>query len=454
MESLNNLYACIHNENETLIDLISIPALIVESCLTLLLFTSILHISATKKQKILYVILVSITGFVSEFLITTPFNIFANYILMFILIKCIFHMNILKTLVSILFSVFTFTLTTLLFATLFLNIFDITLTDVNLIPAYRIAYLISTYFIILCIALIINHKRIHITIMEELDKKNKIIIFTNLLLGFFTLAIQVSLIGYYSNNLPLVFSILSFLSLLSYFFISIYSINKVKSLTIKTRELESSEAYNKSLTILHDSVRGFKHDFDNIVATIGGYISINDMDGLKNYYYSLRNDCQNSNNLATLNPSIINNPGIYSLLSSKYHTADEKNIKINLDFFIDLNELNVNIYEFSRMLGILLDNAIDAASECEEKIINIKFKNERNKNRHTINIENTYKNKDVNTEDIFNKGISGKENHTGLGLWEVRKYINKSKNLNLFTTKNEKYFIQQFEIYYTPNKAT
>jgi two-component system sensor histidine kinase AgrC len=178
------------------------------------------------------------------------------------------------------------------------------------------------------------------------------------------------------------------------------------------------------------------------------------MDGLKNYYYSLRNDCQNSNNLATLNPSIINNPGIYSLLSSKYHTADEKNIKINLDFFIDLNELNVNIYEFSRMLGILLDNAIDAASECEEKIINIKFKNERNKNRHTINIENTYKNKDVNTEDIFNKGISGKENHTGLGLWEVRKYINKSKNLNLFTTKNEKYFIQQFEIYYTPNKAT
>ena len=50
-----------------------------------------------------------------------------------------------------------------------------------------------------------------------------------------------------------------------------------------------------------------------------------------------------------------------------------KNIKINLDFFVDLNDFKINTYEFSRILGILLDNAIEAASECEEKIINIVF---------------------------------------------------------------------------------
>lgn len=59
---------------------------------------------------------------------------------------------------------------------------------------------------------------------------------------------------------------------------------------------------------MHDSVRGFKHDFDNIVTTIGGYIKTNDMDGLKKYYIQLEEDCQKVNNLYLLNPEIINSP--------------------------------------------------------------------------------------------------------------------------------------------------
>ena len=45
------------------------------------------------------------------------------------------------------------------------------------------------------------------------------------------------------------------------------------------------------------------------------------------------------------------------------------------------------------------------------------------------------------------KSKNGKENHTGLGLWEIRKILKRNNNLNLFTTKNDKYFTQQFEIY-------
>ena len=108
----------------------------------------------------------------------------------------------------------------------------------------------------------------------------------------------------------------------------------------------------------------------------------------------------------------------------------------------------MKIYEFARVLGILLDNAIDASSECDEKVINIIFRDDAKNHRQLITIENTYQDKNVDTEKIFDKGVSGKENHTGLGLWEVRKILNKSKNLDLFTTKNDKYFSQQIEIYY------
>ena len=52
-----------------------------------------------------------------------------------------------------------------------------------------------------------------------------------------------------------------------------------------------------------------------------------------------------------------------------------------------------------------------------------------------IIIQNTYTNKDVNTEEIYQKGVSSKENHGGLGLWKIRQILMHNNNLNLFTTK-------------------
>ncbi len=51
-----------------------------------------------------------------------------------------------------------------------------------------------------------------------------------------------------------------------------------------------------------------------------------------------------------------------------------------MTFLLDLNTLKMKIYEFARILGILLDNAIDASNECNEKIINIMFRNDSKNN--------------------------------------------------------------------------
>ncbi|MEI3395886.1 MAG: GHKL domain-containing protein [Clostridia bacterium] len=270
----------------------------------------------------------------------------------------------------------------------------------------------------------------------------------NFIFGFFYMIIQGILTVNYIDILPIQFTFFNFICLLIYFFLSFYSLAKIIKLVTTTQKLESVEEYNKTLHILHDSVRGFKHDFDNIVTTIGGYVKTNDMQGLKKYYSQLEEDCQKVNNLYLLNPDIINNPGIYNLLTTKYSESVEKDIKFNLTILLDLNNLHMKIYEFARILGILLDNAIEASSECDDKIINVIFRNDAKNNVNLIIIENTFKDKNVDLDNIFNKGISGKENHTGLGLWEVRQILKKNNNLNLHTTKNDKYFTQQFEIYY------
>jgi len=177
-----------------------------------------------------------------------------------------------------------------------------------------------------------------------------------------------------------------------------------------------------------------------------------DLEGLKKYYKQLLEDCNKVNNLTTLNPELISNPSIYNVLADKYYRADKSNIQINLEIFIDLNEIekHMKIYEFTRIFGILLDNAIDAATDCEQKIINVTFRKETTKHRLLMVIENTYKNKDINIDEIFEKDFTtkSKKTNSGLGLWEVRQILKKNNNLNLFTTKNEDFFIQQFEIYY------
>ena len=219
-------------------------------------------------------------------------------------------------------------------------------------------------------------------------------------------------------------------------------------LDITKRDLENAESYNNSLTILYDNVRGFKHDFDNMVHIIGGYIQVNDIDGLKKYYDSLQKDCNRIHNVQMLNPNIINNPGIYNLIVSKYKKANDLDITINFEFFFDFDNLHMPIYEFSRILGILLDNAIEASKECEEKHINLIFRESRKQHVQIIIIENTFLNQDVDTKKIFEKGISGKENHSGIGLWEVNQIIKKNNNSILKTTKNDKYFRQELHIYF------
>ena len=136
------------------------------------------------------------------------------------------------------------------------------------------------------------------------------------------------------------------------------------------------------------------------------------------------------------------------MLATKYHLADAYGIKINLEIFLDLNNLNAKIYDFTRILGILLDNAIEATKNCDEKVINLIMRTEPNRNRQVVIIENTYSNKDVNIDIIFEKGYTTKKGNTGLGLWKVREILKRNENLNLHTTKNDKYFSQQFEMYF------
>ena len=447
MEILNNIWMAISTPNEGLLNILLIPAAIIENFLIMTLFVSILNTTSSTKQKLIYVVSTSIVSLISMYFIPNPFNLILNYLMMISTAYFVFKISFFKSTLSIITSALIFNIVGALILNPYITLFNITSTELYAIPIYRLLYVLIMYIIIFILIVIIKNRAWKISFVDDIDKKTKLIIYANIGFGIITLIIQSVIAVYYIENLTIIISFLSFVSLLLYFLLSIYSLTRVFKLILTTRKLESAEEYNNTLRILHDNVRAFKHDFDNIVTTIGGYIKTNDMKGLEKYYVQLEDDCQRVNNLYLLNPDVVNNDGIYNLLTKKYNEAEDKDIKVNITFLLDLSTLKMKIYEFARILGILLDNAIEASSECNEKIINLTFRNDSKNSRQLIIIENTYKDKDVDTEKIFEKGISGKQNHTGLGLWEVRKIVKKNNNINLFTSKNDKYFKQQLEIY-------
>jgi two-component system sensor histidine kinase AgrC len=86
---------------------------------------------------------------------------------------------------------------------------------------------------------------------------------------------------------------------------------------------------------------------------------------------------------------------------------------------IDISDLT--IFDFCKILGILLDNAVEAAEKCERKYVRLHM-NESDGCVLKVEISNTFSGS-VNTEKIYEKGVSSKENPSGYGLWEAKRIL-------------------------------
>lgn len=448
MNLFQTIWTALTTENELLTSIVGIPTVFLEAYVSMCLFTFLFNISATKKQKTTYVIIVSFIGIILRFLIPTPYSTYINIVAMLLAVMFIFKVKIFKAFLCMVVPFLFTAIIESIFARLYFIIFGLDYSSILNLPLQRFVITSFIYIMEFFIYLFIKYLKLSFTKLEILDKKKKVLLILNIIFGLILIGSLIYIMTFYANNIPLFIVVISVLSLITYFTISMYTIFTTSKLEETSMILEEEKLYNKTLQILHDNIRAFKHDFFNIVQGIGGYVGKEDMEGLKEYYAKLLEDCQQTNNLTALSPELVNNPAIYNILATKYHDADELGIKINLEVFMDLNELNINSYELTRILGILINNAIEASKECEEKVINISFRKDKRKHMQIISIENTYMDKDIDTEKIYEKGYSTKEGNTGIGLWEVRQILKKHNNLNLFTTKNDKFFSQQFEIYY------
>ncbi len=298
----------------------------------------------------------------------------------------------------------------------------------------------------------INKKiKLNIDKLKNINKKE--IIKNTLIISTIIISVCLQAISLKRNSFieSIEIALLNVLTILLFAYVMISNLSKTREIREASVYIDNLEVRNKNLTEVNDKIRGFKHDFNNIVQAMNGYIMLEDLISLKKYFKKLMIECNEIKNVENLSPKIIQDPAIYSLLLNKYNVAQELGIKVNFEIPFNFSKISDNSYDISRILGILLDNAIEASEECDEKIINIRFIEKRN--IKGICIENTYdKNKEIDTNKIFEKNFTtkNKKGNQGIGLWEVKKILNKNKELELYTIKKDEFFIQSLEIYENP----
>lgn len=447
MNILQKISQDLMSPNEMLTNILSIPFFIIEAYISINMFLTLFTKHVPRKNKYICMLILIFSSMISRFIIPVPFNTIFNILMMVITYKIFLDGKLIEALIGVAIQFLLTVLFEMISTQIYTSLFGKPYSEYANYPIYTVVFMLIVYTSLFIMLNLFKKFNINITLLKNLNKKDSRIILFTVILGFITVFLQLYISTLYNNLLPNFVILLSILCLIAYFFISLFSIVKTKQLEIATIDNQNLQSYNDNLKSMYDNIRAFKHDFNNIVHAIGGYVRAKDMDGLTKYYDSLFDECSSINNLSALNPETVNNPSIYAILLDKYSKAEKKNIKMELGVYIDLNTLNADIYEISRMLGILLDNSIEAAQECENKYINVRFLMDNRKNRQLIIIENTYKDKNVDTLKIFEKSYSTKPHNTGLGLWEVNKILNKHDNLAIYTTKTDEYFSQQLEIY-------
>ena len=268
----------------------------------------------------------------------------------------------------------------------------------------------------------------------------------NLIITFLLLIPNLVMILYYHDDkpLPLVVIIINIVAIIGMFFVSIFNTQRGIKLVQTEEELLTEKIYNKTQQELVDSLRTFKHDYKNVLQTIHGYIYIKDMDGLSQYFDEVLKEAKTITSLDSLNPELFGSPSLFSLVAAKMETARRNGVSLNLKLLAKLENLEISEFDFTRAIGILLDNAIEASSQSKRKFVNFSAYEENQKIK--IEISNSFVNKGLEVEELSKKGVSTKGTNRGLGLFKVKDIISKYPKISHETIINGNDFYQKLII--------
>ncbi len=234
--------------------------------------------------------------------------------------------------------------------------------------------------------------------------------------------------------------------------ISIYIFSNNQKLAFATREKvieqRAMQLYIDEISKQNEEINQFRHDYLNILSSLESYLEEGDLQALTVYYQQTIQPTrtlflENASKLSALQK--IDHPAIRGIFMTKLLLAQEKGISVHLEMtgkiIFPKHVFDLNLI---RILGILLDNAIEEVDALGKGELAVAFFQE--KDTLVILIQNTVRNPVEPLYQLKKQGFSTKGKGRGYGLSTVDELMSQTSTLLLETTISQHLFVQKLTL--------
>ena len=253
----------------------------------------------------------------------------------------------------------------------------------------------------------------------------------------------------------LVYALLFTVYLASIFFaLYTFTDNMRKNIEIShaNEMLANLQEYTKSVEEMTVETRKFRHDHRNLLLGFHEHISKKDFDGLLNYYEEYLSSFVDST--AKLDSQLnclqlIEVPELKSIFSSKLLYAQHLKINVHIEVPDVISGINGRLLiDVCRIVGILLDNAIEACQSLGVETSALKFYAARQDLQILFVFINDCPASLPSISQMYEEGFTTKESKRGNGLHIANFLCACHDNVTLNTHMQDGFFIQ--ELYVAP----
>lgn len=442
--------------------LFHITYVLITSLSGVIFFTGLLIYPLTFKQNLgifIYIAILSFCQQLSIWPVPIDMNIFILIIGVFILIS-IFQKHIFINLICSALSYFT----CVCIDNIILSVYYRLGLNMNYFKSHPLAYIVSILIQILLLYLSIYFlgqklRSIYFKIIYPIAKTAifKRITFLLILELSVSMCILIFNISYGNiMNYPLsvitfntiLFTILFvFTGTIIYFIIKAFI--KEQQMNKKLAEIHAMQDYTKRLESLYMDIRTFRHDYINILSTFHSFLSEKDYEGLEQYFEKTILPAGQALSCEDISFGRLSNlavPEIKGIVYTKIFTAFMEKLNVILDIPKPIDSFPMESMDLARILGILLDNAIEAGRETDKKLLYIGFLEMDKEKEICIQISNSSREiQDISV--LYQLEVSSKGSEHGIGLFEVHSIADKYDNCLLNTTYKSETFTQELQLY-------
>lgn len=223
-----------------------------------------------------------------------------------------------------------------------------------------------------------------------------------------------------------------------------------KDLTKKfnDQELINLKKYTDMLEKKQEDLDRFKHDYKNILLSFKTKTKDNSPELYEQILQleSYSNQHMKNSSKKYMLFQNIQNPYLKSLIIAKINETMDLGLSVNFECSTEIKQIPINLFDALRIIGILLDNAIESAHESYKKSLSLMIYKDDSQIEFVI--QNSCREENLELNNLQNKYFSSKENHSGLGLYTVHELNKKYPNMFFNFKMESKNFITQLILTY------